>query len=145
MADEAQEWSVRGRCCIDAMPRLFRGVSVTLLFLALPVSFVCGVGFLVSGTLRFFIPTFTVLSALVLPAVLLSPLRREGYGVAAVSGWLSRYSHMALIGVTAEELELLDNYEQAPIHRLRQKRTVRIGDLERVAEVYLATGAYFDE
>lgn len=52
---------------------------------------------------------------------------------------------VALIGVTTEELERLDDFEQVPIHRLRQKRTVRIGDLERVADVYLATGSYFDE
>lgn len=100
MSDGAQEQSGRWRCCVDAAPRLFRCMSVALLFLALPVSLVCGVGFLVSGTLRFFIPTFTVLSVLVLPAVLLSPLHREGRGVAVVSGWLSRYSHMTLIGVT---------------------------------------------
>lgn len=52
---------------------------------------------------------------------------------------------VVLIGVTDAELELLDDFEQAPIHRLRQKGTVRIGDLERVAEVYLVSGAYFDE
>jgi len=52
---------------------------------------------------------------------------------------------VALIGLTDEELDKLDDSEQVPIHRVRHKAKVRIGDLERVVDVYLRHGSYLEE
>jgi hypothetical protein len=50
-----------------------------------------------------------------------------------------------LLGLTDQELETLDNYEGAPIHKIRYGLTVRVGDIERVAGVHLAAGSYLGE
>ena len=50
-----------------------------------------------------------------------------------------------LLGITEEELEIIDDYESVPIHRTRHKAKVRIGDLERVADLHLRRGSYLDE
>ena len=52
---------------------------------------------------------------------------------------------LVLIGLSEEELTRLDDHQRAPIHLARQKEKVRIGDLERVVEIYLSSGAYLGE
>jgi hypothetical protein len=47
-----------------------------------------------------------------------------------------------LIGLTDDELARLDDHYRAPMHMTRHKLKVRIGDLERVVDVYLSQGSY---
>ncbi len=49
---------------------------------------------------------------------------------------------VVLIGLTDDELALLDDHYRAPMHMNRRKHRVRIGDLERVVFVYLKEGSY---
>lgn len=50
-----------------------------------------------------------------------------------------------LLGLSDEEFTRLDDRQQAPIHCLRHPCRVRVGNLERVASVHLATGSYLGE
>jgi hypothetical protein len=50
-----------------------------------------------------------------------------------------------LLGLTDAELAQIDDYEGAPIHKVRYALSVRVGDIERVAGVYLAAGSYLGE
>ena len=50
-----------------------------------------------------------------------------------------------LLGLTAGELEIFDQFEQVPMHRIRHTRLTVVGNLERVASVHLTEGAYLAE
>jgi hypothetical protein len=50
-----------------------------------------------------------------------------------------------LLGLAENELLRLDEFAQVPIHRIRHGCRVRVGDLERVASVHLASGSYLGE
>lgn len=52
---------------------------------------------------------------------------------------------VVLIGVSKEDFETLDQYQQTPIHRRRGKIECRIGDLERVVHIYYQQGALLAE
>jgi hypothetical protein len=69
----------------------------------------------------------------------------EGWSYALVEQEGGAAPGFALLGLTAEELAALDDFELAPIHRLRQPCRIWIGDVERVASVHLAAGSYLGE
>lgn len=50
-----------------------------------------------------------------------------------------------LVGLSAEELTKLDDFEQVPIHRARHKVKVHLGDMERVVDIHLRAGSYLEE
>jgi Gamma-glutamyl cyclotransferase, AIG2-like len=50
-----------------------------------------------------------------------------------------------LLGLAEADLEVLDGFEQVPIHRVRHTCRVRLGDVERVAVVYSGAGSYLGE
>jgi len=51
---------------------------------------------------------------------------------------------VVLIGLSDDELARLDDHYHAPMHMTRHKLKVRIGDLERVVDVYLSQGSYLE-
>lgn len=44
-----------------------------------------------------------------------------------------------LIGITAGEMDAIDRFERCPIHMVRKKVEVRIGDVPRIAQMYFPT------
>jgi len=52
---------------------------------------------------------------------------------------------VVLIGLSEADLEKIDQFEQAPLLTARHKLKIRIGDLERVAGVYLRSGSYLED
>lgn len=52
---------------------------------------------------------------------------------------------VVLLGLDEQDLDALDDFQRAPIHRLRQTGRVRVGNLERVAAFYTPAGSYLGE
>ncbi|MDP8222838.1 MAG: gamma-glutamylcyclotransferase family protein [Candidatus Lernaella stagnicola] len=50
-----------------------------------------------------------------------------------------------LLGLSDSEMDVFDQFEQVPIHRVRHTCRVRIGDLERVAAVHSGVGSYLGD
>lgn len=53
-------------------------------------------------------------------------------------------SGIVLIGLTENEFEILDNFYQTPIHHRKDKIKCKIGNLERILNVYLQQGALLE-
>jgi len=61
----------------------------------------------------------------------------EGYSFSLIPREDSFVQGVILIGLTEDDLNALDRFERCPAHMVRKKVEVKVGDLPRIAQIYL--------